>query len=103
MWASGQPDRIVISSAGFYVFGAMGQLAAAAGTRRLHQVSVNGGALYAMIELPGNVGVWASASPCGAFLLNANDYVQYVVLQDSGAAVNLTSGVSLWCVRLLAL
>lgn len=86
---------------GAYSVGANVQWASAAGGRRFAYLRVNGGTIVAYAE-------FAAAATGTTFpalvlatddALNAADYVEVVVFQDSGGALNVSSGSEFWITR----
>lgn len=87
--------RITIATAGVYLFGAHVYMAANATGYRTLQVRLNGATALAYVEVP------ASPAPGGLGLdvatlwdCTPGDYVEFLVYQNSGGALNATQGAS---------
>lgn len=80
---------------GKYVIGADIEFAANATGSRLIRLRVNGATNIAQVQYPSSSGTYASALAISSvYALSAADYVEVVVLQDSGGALNVTTQAS---------
>jgi hypothetical protein len=86
------PTRITLSSRGLYLFGSEGTLSAGAGNRTQSLiVRLNGGANLIALSWFCPTGLSASIIGTSLHVLNAGDYLEFGVSQDSGGAVNLVA------------
>ena len=96
-------DRLTIITPGWYIFG--GNVCydnVATGTRR-GQLNLNGGLFAIHEQTAGTASDYIRVAIAGAYYLVANDYIQLVTYQTSGAAANIGNTVRslLWALRIL--
>lgn len=86
------PSRLTAPVAGVYSMVANVAWAAGGGARRLVSIRLNGETFISIDErAPSTLQVWQAVP--GIWQMNAGEYAEVVVLQDSGAALNVLFGV----------
>jgi len=89
-WSASAPTRLTCQVAGTYLVTGNGMITTGAGTNRYGIIQRNGVQVSDWWGV-GGVGVAANGAniSCQSIIsLNVGDYVEYVVFQDSGAAIN---------------
>lgn len=94
-FSGGNPTRLTVLESGYYLCQFESQLEnVAGGSRRLYRIRLNGGDMIAGEEMSSTS--WDTTQYPAANLscirfLNANDYIEGTVYQDSGSAQNMTA------------
>ena len=85
-------DRVTCNTNGLYLFSFYGVFASSATGTRYAQLSLNGTTSYGLVRIPALSGVPTPLAITMQIPMVAGDYVVVKVFQDSGGALNLTSG-----------
>jgi len=97
LWAAGNPTRLTAPRTGFYAIGVYASWAANATGVRTIQLRSNGSvdnATDGRLNFGGTYGI--NQTMATMMQLNANDYMEMMMFQDSGAALNVSVNCVFW-------